>query len=226
MSTENYQELLDYYKDCYNLIDCIHFNSNVAKGKYESILGQLKSITVPISHCGILDQRAYKHFSEDGLRVGFVGNDTPYKGLGVLMRAAKDLDIDIMAWGGKRGEKGRVHYRGKFKKEQLPQVYQEMDLLVVPSIWKETFSLVTLEALSYGVPVLVSDNVGAQDIVKEYDASFVYHTEKELRVKLAKLVDDKSELIEYNNSILSMTWQHDMKEHAKEILDKLYKGNS
>ncbi len=226
MSIEDYQELLDYYKDCYNLIDCIHFNSNVAKGKYESILGQRKSITVSISHCGIVDQRAYKHFSEDGLRVGFIGNHTPYKGLGVLMRAAKDLDIDIMVWGGKRGEKGRVHYRGKFKKEQLPEVYQEMDLLVVPSIWKETFSLVTLEALSYGVPVLVSDNVGAQDIVKGYDVSFVYHSENELRAKLAKLVDDKSELIEYNRRILSMSWHHDMKEHAKEILDKLYKGNS
>ena len=39
------------------------------------------------------------------------------------------------------------------------------DLLVAPSIWYETFGFTVLEALSYGVPVIVSDHVGAKDIV-------------------------------------------------------------
>ena len=38
-------------------------------------------------------------------------------------------------------------------------------MLVAPSIWYETFGFTVLEALSYGLPVIVSDHVGAKDIV-------------------------------------------------------------
>jgi len=95
-------------------------------------------------------------------------------------------------------------------------------VLVVPSICKETFSLVTLEALSYGVPVVVSDNVGAQDVVKEYDPKFVYHSVEELKALLALLVTDKSKLIAYNKAICDKPWKHDVKSHAQEILNKIY----
>ena len=46
------------------------------------------------------------------------------------------------------------YYKGKFDASTIADVYHAMDVLVVPSIWKETFSLVTLEVLSYGVPVI------------------------------------------------------------------------
>ena len=48
-------------------------------------------------------------------------------------------------------------------KRWISKSFKQMDLLIVPSIWKETFSLITLEALSYGIPVLISNNVGAKD---------------------------------------------------------------
>ena len=218
------KELLDYYKDCFELIDEIHFNSDVTRKEYEKVLGEGIGKVVSITHGGIADNRAPKSFSQIGLVVGFIGNDTPYKGLQVLAAAIKDLDIDVIVWGGKKAEEGRIHYRGKFTKEQLRDVYGEMDLLVVPSIWKETFSLVTLEALSFGVPVLVSDNVGAQDIVKEYDGSFVYQSEDKLRLLLAELVTDKTKLINYNKQICELPWKHDVKSHAEEVIEKIYKS--
>ena len=76
----------------------------------------------------------------------------------------------------------------------LTNVYAEMDLLVVPSIWKETFSLVTLEALSYGVPVLVSDNVGAKLLVCSYDKRFVYHGSDGLMQALLLILSNPSVL--------------------------------
>jgi glycosyltransferase involved in cell wall biosynthesis len=100
-----------------------------------------------------------------------------------------------------------------------------MDVLVVPSIWKETFSLVTLEALSYGVPVIVSDNVGAQDLVREYNPKFIFHTLDELQALLSSLINDKSALKTYNQRILEKPWKHDMLPHAQEIIDKIYRGS-
>ena len=99
-----------------------------------------------------------------------------------------------------------------------------MDIMVVPSLWHETFSLVTLEALSYGVPVLVSDTVGAKDIVKQYNPRFVYHSQEELVALLHAIICNRALLEEYNDKILSMEWKHSMKEHAQEIIDKLYKN--
>ena len=39
------------------------------------------------------------------------------------------------------------------------------DILVCPSIWYETIGYTVLEALSHGVPVIVSGTVGAKDII-------------------------------------------------------------
>lgn len=217
------EDLQNYYKECFGLMDTIHFNSEVTRKEYEKVLGEGIGRTVSITHGGINDNRSQKQFSESGLVVGFIGNDTPYKGLQVLAHTVEGLDIDVMVWGGKKAEEGRIHYRGKFGKVQLPEVYREMDLLVVPSIWKETFSLVTLEALSFGVPVMVSDNVGAQDVVKEYMTEFVYSSDDQLRAILATLVEDKSMLVEYNKRICEQPWKHDVKSHAEEIIEKIYK---
>ena len=116
-----------------------------------------------------------------------------------------------------------IYYRGKFTHSAIETVYTSMDIMVVPSLCHETFGLVTLEALSYGVPVLVSDTVGAKDIVKEYDSKFVFHSDEELVSLLELLVDDKSLLRNYNEAIISNDWRHSMSEHAQEIIEELYK---
>ena len=38
-------------------------------------------------------------------------------------------------------------------------------MLVAPSVWHETFGFTVLEALSYGIPVVISGTVGAKDIL-------------------------------------------------------------
>ena len=52
-----------------------------------------------------------------------------------------------------------------FTHGELEKIMNEADMLVAPSIWYETFGFTVLEALSYGLPVIVSDHVGAKDIV-------------------------------------------------------------
>ena len=59
----------------------------------------------------------------------------------------------------------RTHRR--FDYSELEAVFDHTDLLIMPSIRKETFGYGVLEALSFGVPVLISENVGAKEILAE-----------------------------------------------------------
>ena len=54
-----------------------------------------------------------------------------------------------------------------FNQADLKAIFDNTDVLVVPSIWYETFGFTVIEALSYGVPVIVSNHVGAKDLVGE-----------------------------------------------------------
>lgn len=224
----DYQKLLDYYKECFGLVDCFHFNSETAGDVYKQYLPSCQGKVVSITHDGIKDNRKHKNFNHKVLHVGFIGNSTPYKGLPLLISMMEFLgksdSWDLSVWGGGVGKHSSlpIYYRGKFDASTIAKVYEAMDVLIVPSIWKETFSLVSLEALSYGVPVIVSDNVGAQDIVKEYNLSFVYHSEAELKQLLLGIMEDRSLLRDFNQKILDMPWTHIMEEHAKELIENTY----
>lgn len=54
----------------------------------------------------------------------------------------------------------------------------------MPSLWKETFGFITIEALSYGKYVLVSQNVGAKDLI---DPQFRFDTVKDIRAQIDNL---------------------------------------
>lgn len=226
---KDYQKLLDYYKKCFSLVDCFHYNSETSKEVFMQYLPTSKGQVVSITHGGIEDHRIRKVYGHDVLHIGFIGNSTPYKGLPLLISVLQNIGMieswDLSVWGGGVGTHPSlpVYYKGKFDSSTIADVYSAMDVLMVPSIWKETFSLVTLEALSYGVPVIVSDNVGAQDIVKLYNPKFVYHSEDELKSLICEILSDKNLLAEFNDKLLSSKWKYSMEEHAKEIIDKIYK---
>jgi len=229
MKRLDFKQLLNYYRQCFELIDVFHFNSNIARKQYQACLNirDQDSIVVPITHYGITDHRKKKGFSTPILNIGFIGHETSYKGLSLLKEVLSQLDNakwKLNVWGGKIGKENDlpIFYRGKFTGKNIALVFDEMDLLVVPSLWKETFSLVTLEAISFGVPVLVSDNVGAQDIVKEFAPEFIYKTKNELKEILYRLLVDRNLLRRYNLAILERTWEHDMDCHAQEIIEKVY----
>jgi glycosyltransferase involved in cell wall biosynthesis len=49
----------------------------------------------------------------------------------------------------------------------MGSVFSKFDLLIMPSIWFETFGFVALEAISFGIPVLLSDTCGVKDIIQK-----------------------------------------------------------
>lgn len=232
MEIKLYKDLLDYYKKELDLIDCIHFNSKVTENVYKQHLKDFHSLVLPITHYGIKDNRKIKSFSSEHISIMFVGNTTTYKGFPLLKEILMNLynngyqNWELSVWGGsKREDKDcpLINHKGKYTTNEIENIYEYTDLLIVPSIWKETFSLVTLEAISYGVPVLVSQNVGAKDIIARYDDYFIYNNKIDLYDKLKSIFSSVNKLTEFNNKINSSAWQYSMEQHAKDIEELLYK---
>ncbi|MEO6026934.1 MAG: glycosyltransferase [Candidatus Binatia bacterium] len=60
----------------------------------------------------------------------------------------------------------RVVLRPSFAPAELPGVLAELDCLIVPSLMRESFSLVTREALAAGVPVIATDSGGPTEVIR------------------------------------------------------------
>jgi glycosyltransferase involved in cell wall biosynthesis len=62
---------------------------------------------------------------------------------------------------------GRVHFAGSVSLQDLIRLYSQADLLVLPSIWRESYGLPVAESMASGVPVLASDCGGVPELVDE-----------------------------------------------------------
>jgi len=110
------------------------------------------------------------------IRLAYIGSVLPGKGLHVLLEALRQvrsqrfvLDVlgrmDADPVYGRRITKlarrdSRVNLKGPFSVEDKEEIYANIDLLIIPSVVPETFSLVAREALLNGTPVIAS-RVGA-----------------------------------------------------------------
>lgn len=84
----------------------------------------------------------------------------------------------------------KVHDRYSYA--ELEKIFNETDVLVAPSIWYETFGFTVLEALSYGVPVIISGNVGAKDILAQGAGIVIENIDaKKLTTILQEITPDK-----------------------------------
>lgn len=77
---ENYKRLRNYYQDILSLMDVIHYNSTVTKNAYEKVFFLPNNKIISITHADIADNRKTKKFSEDLLRIRFLGPQGGAKG--------------------------------------------------------------------------------------------------------------------------------------------------
>lgn len=165
-----YRNLRAYYVGIYESIDYIHFNSTVTEKIYKRYMTPKNSIVLSITHQGI--ERHQRKKVDTGKKVILcLAPAKPYKGWNVLKEACNQLweegeNIELRVYSVvKNIEPYMVVKQDGFKYSELEQIMSEADVLVAASIWYETFGFTVLEALSYGVPVIVSDHVGARDII-------------------------------------------------------------
>lgn len=206
----DYRRLRQYYVSMLEMVDVIHFNSSVAKKVYERYIHPKSSAVLPITHRNIQDHRHLKDFNHEKLKITYLGPAKPFKGfqflIGMLDRiwdeGTRSFELHIYSETLVR-RPYITHKQNGYSYSQLEEIFDDTDLLVVPSQWYETFGFTALEALSYGVPVIVSDKVGAGDLIESNAAGLVSSNEEMIK-HIKMLCVDHKQLIKWNMSIQSM----------------------
>lgn len=171
-TAQDYKKLREYYISILETIDFIHFNSSLAENIYKKYMTPKDSKMVSITHSDIKDNRNNVHINSSKLRILYLAPPKPYKGYNVLIQALDELwesgftnfILKVFSPVKKMTDYMVVQDMG-YNYNDLPIIFSNADVLVAPSIWYETFGFTVLEALSFGVPVIVSDHVGAKDII-------------------------------------------------------------
>ena len=79
---------------------------------------------------------------------------------------------------------------------EMARTYRESDLLIGPSHPEEGFGLHVLEALSSGLPVLISDTPSHRHIARQAAEYFKWGESQDILVKLKNLLNNPSRLSE------------------------------
>lgn len=226
---KNYSRLVERQIQLLRECDRIHFNSDATRNVYLRFIPDLRGGTIPIAHAGIVDRRRSRTVNREQVRLCFIGSEAPYKGLPMLEHALRELEktglrnwtLDV--WGTPRkdsttvacADAPRIRRRGMFFPEDRQRVFDDADLLIVPSICHETFGFVVAEALSFGLPVLCSDMVGAKILL---EPGMVFRGQDGLLAALRRILGDPAELNSVNAGICAAQSILTMKEHEKAIL--------
>lgn len=167
-----YRKLRDYYIGMYEMMDMIHFNSTLTQEIYCRYFTPKASKVINISHSEIEDNRDNGHTESDIFRIYCLAPAKPFKGFDVLKRALDELweagnhNFELHVFSPiKDISPYMVVQEEGYQYEELSQMMRNADLVVAVSICYETFGFTVLEAISYGVPVIVSDHMGAKDLV-------------------------------------------------------------
>ncbi len=193
-----YQKLRNFYISMLSRIDCVHFNSDQTKTIYEKYFTPKSFKILSIMHKEIRDNRkeALVKQKSDKLRLTYLAQANPVKGFDVMQKAldalwtegVKNFELNLFCF--VPNPSPYMHFLGtRYNYEMLKEVFAQTDYLLVPSVCYETFGFVVLEALSYGVPVVVSDRVGARDVVGNCGMIVKAGSVESLKGKILELLD-------------------------------------
>ena len=141
----------------------------------------------------------------------FIGQVIHRKGLDLLLQAMAPIfadfpDVHLTIIGGGSSLQqlqsqtrelnitNYVHFEGVISSEKVFERLSRADLLVLPSRW-DGWGMVVNEALSVGVPVIVSSQCGASDLVESGINGYIFYSGnvEDLRRCIVEFVNKRSE---------------------------------
>lgn len=176
-------------------------------------------------------------------RILFVGRVTGEKKIDVLLRAMAKLDpklgaeLDIVGGGDQRrtleqlakqlGIASRVTFHGYVSNEALRSFYTEATVFAMPST-AELQSIVTMEAMASGLPVVAANAMALPHLVREGSTGFLFKANDvdDLTEKLdAVLSMSHEERVEMGKAGYAFVQAHDS-DRTFDLFERLYYGAS
>jgi glycosyltransferase involved in cell wall biosynthesis len=186
-------------------------------------------------HLGFDPGRFYPGDKQDNVfRIMYAGGLSKQKGISYLLEAYKELDLpnsELLLVGDEYPDAKEIiaTYKGLFRhirfvpQEKLVHYYQQASVFVLPSL-QDGFGMVVYEAAGCGIPLIITENVGA-DIRDEEDGFVVpIRDSKSIAAKLMYLYQNPRIAREMGLAarqyVKQFTWEnyhHELKRHYDEI---------
>ena len=164
------------------------------------------------------------------LRIGFLGRLSETKGIETIIEAMGLLrDIPVSALIAGRGSdtydaslRGSARgLRVEFAGHIAPGVFfPKIDVLVVPSKWREPLGRVLFEAWSYGVPVIGADSGGIPETIRQTNAGIIFPpgNAAELAMIVRGLVEQGFEAARWQRACTEATNQFNFDHHVDKLV--------
>jgi glycosyltransferase involved in cell wall biosynthesis len=148
------------------------------------------------------------------LRLSYIGQLAPHKGVHLLIQAFESLVLrgrrpELKVYGDgqafpeyteslQRMASGnpRVTFAGRFENRRVAEILEESDVVVVPSTWYENSPVTIMEALTTGTPVVTADIGGMSELVQHDVNGLLFE-----RANIADLTDQLQRLLDEPNLI-------------------------
>ena len=147
---------------------------------------------------------------EDGVfRIGYLGQIDKHKGVHLLIDAFKHLDTDIplelLIYGDGLSDPGyykslrkfadldpRIRFLGRYEYSQVANIFSDLGVLVIPSIWNEIGPWVMYEAFETRTPVIASDIPNMSHIINHDNNGLLFEcgNTHALKDQIQKVVND------------------------------------
>ncbi len=128
------------------------------------------------------DNMKEREIDEERIVFGYVGTLAPHKGVHILMQAMQRLppeicELQVFGSDSHYGDYGRmlkemadglnVTFNGPIDRSHIAHAFEQIDCLVMPSLWLENSPVVIQEAFAARVPVIASGQGGMAELIQD-----------------------------------------------------------
>lgn len=206
---------------------------------YRSLFPHLRVFNIPY-FCDLTTYREAAAKKRDQFKstvdVLFSGQLIERKGVDLLIEAfsriheeTPKLRIRLLGTGPLRNKlgsmipancRGRIQFLGFKEPTETPSVFAASDIFVLPSRY-DGWGVVVNEALGAGLPLIVSDRVGAQDLVNDGINGFIIPAGSidPLATALLNLAKSESARQSFSSMSAQQSWNWDLDEGVKRWVD-------
>ena len=194
----------------------------------------------------IINLRKKYNINNNDIVIGYSGRITKEKGILELIKAIKKIktikNIKLLIIGSQwygdlkqdkymeeiqmemKDIKNRIVFTGYISQENMPSMYNTVDVLVVPSLCEEAFGCVAIEAMAMGKPLIVAKSGALSEIVKE---NFGYIIEKDSNfvdnmAKAIKKIVDNDDLRKKYGENAKKEFENSINYHKEEYYENFY----
>lgn len=196
-------------------------------------LSNSKCIKLPLGIEINQNQKLEKDYNT--IDILFVGQIVKHKGVQILIEAFNKLDYnniklhivgkgpDLEEFKKLAGNNKRIEFCGFVPNENLKELYEQANVVVLPSLWYDNSPVVIYESFKYGTPVIGSNIGGIPELVEEGYNGFLFEVGKvdELKNLIELLIQNSRKLKELSKNALKYIKNFDIKKHIIK-LEKIY----